>query len=199
MALERAEVAPLHCQVRHLEDALRKNPIAQALLSRGAELALPNWYLGAGAVAQTVWNLLHGFHPTSGIKDYDLVYFDPSDLSAEAEKRINEEVTAHLSFINAKIDVKNEARVHLWYPERYGRDIEPYQSTEDAIATWPTTAGSVGVRQETERFVVCAPFGLADLFGMTVRPNKAIITRDIYEEKANRWAALWPRLQVISW
>jgi hypothetical protein len=39
-------------------------------------------------------------------------------------------------------DVKNEARVHLWYERRFGRHLEPYRSTGDAIATWPTTASS---------------------------------------------------------
>ena len=47
--------------------------------------------------------------------------------------------------------------------------------------------------------MVCAPFGLSDLLGMVARPNKAIVTRDVYDEKASRWAARWPRLQVIPW
>ena len=32
-------------------------------------------------------------------------------------------------------DVKNEARVHLWYEARFGAAIPPYQSAEAAIAT----------------------------------------------------------------
>ncbi|MPZ63102.1 MAG: hypothetical protein GEU93_17795 [Propionibacteriales bacterium] len=30
-------------------------------------------------MAQTVWNQLHGYDPVHGVKDYDLVYFDPDD------------------------------------------------------------------------------------------------------------------------
>jgi hypothetical protein len=30
---------------------------------------------------QTVWNLQRGRPPGQGIKDYDLFYFDPTDLS----------------------------------------------------------------------------------------------------------------------
>lgn len=41
--------------------------------------------MGAGAVAQTVWNLAHGFDAALNIKDCDLVYFDQRNLTYEAE------------------------------------------------------------------------------------------------------------------
>ena len=151
--------APLHEQSAYLEATLRENDVAQAVLAVAQELDLPDWYFGAGGVAQTVWNVLHGF----------------------------------------VVDVKNEARVHLWYERRFGRNLEPYRSTGDAIATWPTTASSVGVRYDGHTFVVCAPFGLADLISMVARANKTIVTRDVYEEKVARWAAQWPQLTVIPW
>src|SRR6476620_8096023 len=59
-----------------------------------------------------------------------------------------------------KLDVKNEARVHLWYEDRFGYAIKPYSSSADAIATFPTTATAVGVRQIHSKFECCAPFGL---------------------------------------
>lgn len=127
------------------------------------------------------------------------MYFDPADLSVDSESQLEEEVARRLSDFGVVVDVKNEARVHLWHAERFGRHLEPYRSVEDAIATWPTTASSIGVRDDSEGFVVCAPFGLSDLLGMVARPNKAIVTRDVYDEKAARWAARWPRLKVIPW
>jgi hypothetical protein len=196
---DRPEAAPLHRQVGYLDAALQLNAVAQAMLTVGAELGLPLWYFGAGGIAQTVWNLRHGFDPASGVKDYDLVYFDPDDISVEAERRNELEVARRLSEFGVVVDVKNEARVHLWYRQRFGRRIDPYRSTEEAIATWPTTASSVGVRRDHEGFIVCAPFGLADLLGMVARPNKTIISRDVYEEKVSRWAARWPHLRVIPW
>jgi hypothetical protein len=196
---DRPETASVHLQIQHLDRALKHNPVIQAVLALGAELTLSNWYLGAGGIAQTVWNLRHGFDPVSGIKDYDLVYFDPEDLSVETERRIEDEISRRLSDLGVVIDVKNEARVHLWYPERFGCPIAPYRSAEEAIATWPTTASSVGVRQDSQGLLVCAPFGLADLLGMIARPNKAIVTREVYEEKVSRWSARWPRLHVIPW
>jgi uncharacterized protein len=98
-----------------------------------------------------------------------------------------------------KLDVKNEARVHLWYQQRFGYAIEPCRSSADAIATFPTTATAVGVRRIHGEFECCAPFGLADLFGLIVRPNKRQITRTIYEAKAERWRSIWPRLRILPW
>jgi hypothetical protein len=60
-------------------------------------MALPGWYFGAGGVAQTVWNLRHGFEPAGGINDYDLVYVDPDDRSAASERRTEERVARQLS------------------------------------------------------------------------------------------------------
>lgn len=96
--------------------------------------------------------------------------------------------------------MKNEARVHLWYEQKFGFPIAPYRSLEAAIDTWPTTASSVAVRGGiAEGFTVYASFGLDDLLGMVVRPNKRLITREIYMAKAERWARCWPRLTVIAW
>src|SRR4029077_1290893 len=43
------------------------------------------------------------------------------------------------------------------------------------------------------------PFGLDDLFGLVVRPNKRQITRAIYEAKVDRWRPIWPRLTYLPW
>jgi hypothetical protein len=191
--------APLHEQVVSLEVALRQNHAAWAVLAVARDLALPDWYLGAGGVAQTVWNVLHGFDPSTAIKDYDLVYFDGSDLTREAEQQVEAEVAGRLAGLPVTVDVTNEARVHLWYQERFGPPLRPYRSSGEAITTWPTTASSVGVRYEDDGFAVCAPFGLADLFAMVARPNKTLTTREVYEEKAARWASHWPQLRVLPW
>lgn len=186
-------------QIPALEELLRGNVAASSILHRGSGLGLPSWYLGAGAVAQTVWNQLHGFDPAHGIKDYDLVYFDADDLSAEREQAMEDQAARLFADLDVRLDVTNEARVHLWYEQRFGRSIPPYRSAEEAIATWPATASSVGVRYDDDQFVVCAPFGLADLFAMVVRANKAIVGQAVYEEKAGRWARRWPMLAVIPW
>ena len=44
-----------------------------------------------------------------------------------------------------------------------------------------------------------APYGLNDLFGMIVRPNKLQITEVIYQQKVTRWKTCWPSLQIVGW
>jgi len=183
-----------------LETTLRANPVVGAILERVPALGLPDWYLGAGAVAQTVWNAAHGFPPTSAVRDYDVVYFDDSDLGAEGEEEVARRVATAVAELGATVDVTNQARVHLWYEARFGVPLAPYRSVEEAIATWPTTATAVGVRPAAGGgLVVCAPFGLDDLLALVVRPNRVLVPEDVYRAKAERWRRAWPRLTVLDW
>lgn len=191
--------APVPAQIAALEWSLAQSVTVRRILTEAVQLDLPGWYLGASAVSQTVWNLLHGFGAEQGIKDYDIAYFDETDLSVDAERAVERRAAELVADLPVTLDVKNEARVHLWYAERHGHPIEPYVSTEHAIATWPTTASSVGVRYDEGRFVVCAPFGLHDVFAMVARPNKAIVPRSVFEEKVGRWSSRWPQLTVVPW
>ena len=113
---------PLARQVQALESIVRSNPVVAGVLDQLPALNLGSWYIGAGGVAGTVWNHLHGFAPTHGIKDYDIVYFDEQDLSEAAEKAVEAQVTKLLG-ANAALDVTNEARVHTWYDQRFGRSL----------------------------------------------------------------------------
>ena len=190
---------PLTRQVQALESIVRCNPVVATVLDQLPALNLGSWYIGAGGVAGTVWNHLHGYAPTHAIKDYDIVYFDADDLSESAEKALQARVTHLLGANGAVFDVTNEARVHTWYEQRFGRPLLPYRSVEHAIATWPATATSIGVRCDGGEFVVCAPFGLADLFAMVVRANTTLVDERVYRAKAERWCRAWPRVTALPW
>lgn len=179
-------------------ELLRRSAITRPILDRWAQIALPDAWLVAGAVAQTVWNDAHGFALEFGIKDVDIVYFD-ADLSEAAERRHETRVRTLLTDLPVAVDVKNEARVHVWYASKFGYAIEPYTSASAAIATFPTTAGAVAFRPAGDGFELCAPFGVDDLIGLIVRPNKAQVTESIYAAKVRRWRALWPRLTILDW
>ena len=191
-------VTDFEAQSNYLEQVINASPIVGEVLHRGHELYLPSWYLGAGAVAQTVWNDLHGYPQDYGIKDCDIVYFDP-DISPEAQDHYTEAAQKLFGHLPLAVEITNEARVHLWYKEYFGKDIEPYQSTEDAISTWPTTAASIGIRYEEGRFKVFAPFGMDDLMNLILRPNKVMVPKEVYDNKADRWRKVWPKLKVIPW
>jgi len=197
--METAYNSDLQKQIASLEKILNKSDVVREVLRRAPQLGLPNWYLGAGCIAQTVWNLQHGFDPAHGINDCDLVYFDSSFLTYEAEDAHIQEGKAVFKDIPIRVEIVNEARVHLWYEKHFGYKIAPYESAEGAINTWPTTATSIGVRYEQGAFHVYAPYGLNDLFSMTVRANKTQITKEIYLKKVERWVKIWPKLTVMPW
>lgn len=189
----------LPSQLTVLEAALRRNDALWQIIRSFDEIGLPDGWLVAGAVAQTIWNVVLGRPADAGIKDADIVYFDPHDLSQEAELKEEIRLRGRFAPLGLKLDVKNEARVHLWYEEKFGYPILPYRSAAAAIATFPTTATSIGVRWESARLECCAPYGLDDLLGLIVRPNKVQITPAIYQEKLARWRVEWPELTFLGW
>jgi hypothetical protein len=184
--------------LQELIDLAHQNPWLNTVLTRAHELGLPNWYVGAGALCQTVWNDAHGYSLTEHISDIDLVYFD-SDLLEESESKHTLNAQRLFSDIPRRIDLKNQARVHLWYAARFGYTIAPYTSVEQAIATWPTTATAVAITLNNDAPSIYAPFELDDLFELVVRPNKVQITRAIYEAKVDRWQQNWPKLRIVDW
>jgi len=182
-----------------LTKILLASPLLERILKHTPENHLPHWHLCAGCLTQTVWNSLCGFEYDRGIDDVDLIYFDPDDLSETSEATNASDITAMFPEIDIHFDVKNEARVHIWYEARFGRPIEPYRSIADAVATFPTTATAIAVRPSPDRLEFIAPFGLEDLFAGDVRPNKALVTREVYENKIARWRRIWPDLTYLPW
>ena len=179
---------------------LLQNRHLATILDAASSFGLNQWYIGAGSVCQTVWNIKHGFNPDENINDIDLIYFDSSDLSENAETKVQEMVAREFPHVPQKIEVVNQARVHLWYERDFGIELSPYDCSESAIDSWPTTASSIGVRRGVcNEFEYYAPFGLRDIDEMIVRPNKKLVDQKIYESKANRWKKTWPKLTVVEW
>jgi hypothetical protein len=71
-----------------LTTILRATPPLMQALTVARRLSLPDWLVFSGAVYQPVLNHLTGRPLDYGIKDYDLGYFDTSDLSYEAEDAV---------------------------------------------------------------------------------------------------------------
>ncbi|MGN7714047.1 nucleotidyltransferase family protein [Hyphomicrobiales bacterium] len=182
-----------------LQAIVYQSPLLSSILNKWDKIPLPDSWLAAGAVTQTVWNHIFGFPPVYGIQDVDIVYFDADDLSEVSEAERSASIRAAFSNLPVWIDVKNQARVHSWYESKFGYSIEPYTSTAQAITTFPTTAGAVGIRPGHAKLELYAPYGLSDLLSATVRPNKKQITRKIYETKVDRWIKLWPELAIVGW
>jgi len=191
---------PLDEQARHFRRLLYRNRTLVTVLGRAAAMELPGWYLVAGCLYQTVWNAVTGRPAEAGILDYDLAYFDGSDLSWEAEDTVIRDGDAVFAGLPAPVQIRNQARVHLWYERKFGRPCPPYDSTETAITTFEATTAAVGVRRlPGGRLRIYAPYGLSDIFDLVVRPNPVLASREVYEAKTERWLRQWPELTVLPW
>jgi hypothetical protein len=189
---------------RRLAAIVRADPDLMRLLAAARDLALPQWRLVAGCLYQTVWNVLTGRPRGHGIRDYDLIYFDATDLSWEAEdavlRRAANFLASRLAACVGPVEIRNQARVHLWFESRFGSPYPPLPSADAALSRYAAFVHAVGVRLEPDDSLsIAAPFGLADLFGLVLRPNLAIANRTTYAAKAERMRALWPELTVLPW
>jgi hypothetical protein len=196
----RAGQLPIDEQDAYFRQVLRRNRTLTEVLTRAAAMGLPGWYLVAGCLYQTVWNVVTGQPPEAGILDYDLAYYDASDLSWDAEDAVIRAGNQVFAGLPAPVQIRNQARVHLWYEPKFGIPCPPHVSTEAAIDTCEATTACLGVRQEADgRWRVYVPHGLSDVFNLVVRPNPLLAPRHVYEAKTARWRRQWPGLIVLPW
>jgi uncharacterized protein len=195
-----ARLRGLAPRFEELERIVRADAHLMRLLVTARELALPQWRVVAGCIYQTVWNVLTARPHGTGINDYDFIYFDPTDLSEECENETEQRVRRALPDFPAPIEVRNQARVHLWFEGYFEIPYPPLGSPEEAIRRYASATHAVGIRLERdERFDIFAPFGLEDIFAMVIRPNHALPNKATHERKASRAKAVWPELTVIPW
>ncbi len=184
--------------VTRLEAILRASPRVMRVLEAARDLALPDPLLFSGAVYQSAWNALTGRAPDYGIKDYDLGYFDP-DVSWDAEDAVIRRVAAALPPpLDVLTEVRNQARVHLWFEARFGEPYAPLKSTAQALERFVCPAFAVGARLEADgRISIAAPFGLDDLFAMRLRPNpNRPISAQAFARVSDSARARWPELTI---
>lgn len=182
----------------HLAVLIAGSPTLMRVLTTVRDLGLPDWRLFSGAIYQTVWNALTERDADYGIKDYDIGYFDP-DLSWEAEDRVIRRVAdAFDAPLSAKVEVRNQARVHLWFEEKFGEPYAPLTCTDDALGRFVCPAFAVGVRlEDDDALTVSAPFGLADIFTMRLRRNPVRAISDAaFRRVADSARARWPEAEV---
>ena len=176
------------------------NPAVAAIMSRLDGLGLPDTWLVSGCLFQTVWNVLAGENPTRAIKDYDLFYFDSADSSSESEEAANRRAAELFADLGCEIDVRNQARVHVWYAQEFGVAGYPrLKASTDGIDNFLAVCCMVAIRRTSAgRVELYAPFGVDDVRDRVMRPNPWYpdAPRDCYNIKAERWRTLWPDLRV---
>jgi len=182
-----------------LIEIVRAGPGLMHALRGVRDQNLPDWRIFSGAVYQSVWNALTGRPAGYGVRDYDVGYFDP-DTSWDAENVVIERVAA--AFVEpfcSTVEVRNQARVHLWFTDRFGEPYKPLASTDEALARFVAPAFAVGVRLEHDDTIsVAAPFGLDDVFSLILRPNPMRGLSKGWTRTVESARARWPELTIIE-
>lgn len=179
---------------------VRSNPVVDQVLDRLSATGLKDAWLVAGCLFQTVWNQQTGRPPEFGITDYDVFYFDTSDLSWEAEDAAIQRALQEFEEVDADIEIRNQARVHLWYEAKFGIPYKPLSRATEGVDRFLAKACMVGVRKtERAEYEVYAPQGFRDLQDLTVRPAEHETFDPVtYRKKAKKWLEFWPELRVID-
>ena len=190
---------PLDEQLARFEETLRRNRTLTEVLAQAAGLDLPGWYLVAGCLCQTVWNVVSGQPPEAASSTTTWPTSTPPTCPGPPRTRSSRPGTG-CSAICRSVQIRNQARVHLWYEEKFGIGCPPHESTEAAIDTYEATTACLGVRAEPGgRWRVYAPHGLSDAFNLVVRPNPVLAPPGVYRAKTERWQRQWPALTVLPW
>jgi len=177
--------------------AALRNPANKAIVDELFHLALPDAWLVSGCLVQTVWNVVTGRTVDYGIADYDVFYFD-RDTSWEAEDDVIRRLDGAFRRLRVKVEVRNQARVHLWYPDKHGLPYPPLSCSTDGIDRFLTRNTRIGLRRTREGYAVYAPDGFDDAAHLIVRPNPGPnFSAENYAAKAARWKKLWPEVTVL--
>lgn len=132
------------------------------ILRKAEEQNLKDWCIGAGFVRSKVWNYLHGYQNSpNDISDVDLVYYDKEGNDDSADRILSEKLKLETSML---WEVKNEFYAHKI------KNLEPFESTADAISKWPETATAIGVKLKNGELELIAPYGIDDLVNLVIRP-----------------------------
>lgn len=174
----------------------RLNLANVALLSRLPSLGLRQCYLTAGCLFQAAWNRSSGQAADWGVKDYDIFYFDDSDLSWDAEDSAICRVSALSDELGIKVEIRNQARVHLWYEQRFGAGYPQLASARDGIDRYLISCTCVGIDVASGQLY--APNGLADLEDGILRMNPLNPRPSLFRQKASDYQKRWPWLAVAG-
>ena len=181
-----------------LIEILTANDWFMSVLRAVRDVHAPNSAVAAGAIRNVVWDHLHRYGDPTPVKDVDVPFFDPDDLSPDRDRFFEDALRKLMPEL--PWDAKNQARVHLWYEDKFGHPIEPIRSLHDGVGRNPETANSVAVRlRDDETLEVIAPCGPDDLLNMVLRrnPRQASYEYFLQRLREKRIQEKWPKVTVV--
>jgi hypothetical protein len=191
---------PPNEQQAALEAIIRSSALLMSVLTGLRDDGLPDHLLVAGAIYNLVWNRLTGRPDLTGINDVDVFYFDDSDLSYEAEDVVIRRLAERFADLPLPVQVRNQARVHLWFPQKFGAPFTPLRSAAEMLTRYASKTHAVAARLESDdSLTLLAPFGLDDIFSFRITPNPVLANQPAHDAKAARAKSIWPELTVVPW
>ena len=181
--------------VKTLLELAMANPINAEITARLPALGVDQCMLTAGCLFQAVWNHQSNLPADQGVKDYDVFYFDP-DLSYEAEDKVIRSAEQLFQDLGVNVEVKNQARVHLWYGQRFGRPYPQLHSAKQGVDRYLVAGTCIGLEIETGEVYV--PFGLEDVEQGVLRINPDHPEPELFGAKARSYQARWPWLRIVE-
>jgi uncharacterized protein len=181
-------------------DIIWSDRLVRGALERARDMDLPDWWLVSGVLYNSLWNHLTGKPSGHGIKDIDLFYFDDADHSYEAENAVIRRGEAAFEGLAVPVEIRNQARVHFWFEQRFGAPYPKLNSGKDGVSFFASKTHAAAVRLEADgELRLHAPFGLNDIFSFRITPNHALDNRVTHHDKAERQMKLWPELEFVPW
>ena len=181
--------------VKTLLDLAMANPINAEITARLPALGLDQCFLTAGCLFQAVWSHQSNLPAAQGVKDYDVFYFD-TDLSYEAEDAVIRAAEGLFEDLGVNVEVKNQARVHLWYGQRFGRPYPQLHTARQGIDRYLVAGTCIGLEVATGE--VYAPYGLVDVEQGVLRINPLHPEPELFARKARSYQERWPWLQIVG-
>ena len=97
------------------------------------------------------------------------------------------------------VRIYKQSCLHLWFQDRFGEPYTALGSTDEALGRFVAPTFAVGVRLEADDAIsIAAPFGLDDVFPMTVRPNPNRPLARGWARTVENARGRWPELTVIE-
>lgn len=101
-----------------------------------------------------------------------MFYFD-TDMSWEAENEVIERASELLRDLDVNIEVKNQARVHLWYPQRFGMPYPQLHTARGGVDRYLVAGTCIALAVDTGKSMrpTAWPTPSREYFGSTPSPR----------------------------
>lgn len=157
------------------------------------------FYLAAGCIAETIFNKTFQKPIHYGIKDIDLMYYNPyttQEHDKAWETLFQTETNSPFPF-----DIKNQYYMPDKIKTKYNIDILPYKNMLECVTRWSLTATSIIITMSNDTLHIHAPYGLMDMHKGILRPAPKskppyFIGKTGYDQKVASLTARWPELTV---